>query len=238
MEYIESYFKGVLLPDERTKFENRVEADKDFAEEVSLYLSALEAMREDLAVEKKNKFKEIYKENNVVRPVRTARRLWPYMSAAAAIVAVVLGWYIFFQPLSPQQLADRFIKKERKEVGVTMRTGNSLQDGKILYIQGNFKEALPIFEKIVQSDSSADEAIKMAGIVSLELQEYDKALYYFKQLENQTGSYYNPGVFYQALTLMKRNLPGDIQQAKALLQQVVERDLDEKENAQELLKKL
>jgi tetratricopeptide (TPR) repeat protein len=87
------------------------------------------------------------------------------------------------------------------------------------------------------NDTSLFEVKKYAGIVSLRLGQYDKAINYFSQLANYTQLYANPGKFYHALTLMKRNRPGDKQTAKILLEQVVQNDLEEKETAQQWLKK-
>ena len=56
-------------------------------------------------------------------------------------------------------------------------------------------------------------------------------------LADQRRLYDNPGEFYQALTLMKRNIPGDHQKAKFLLQDVVDKNLSGKEEAQKWLKK-
>jgi len=78
---------------------------------------------------------------------------------------------------------------------------------------------------------------KMAGIVSLRLGDYDKAIDHFTRLEKLTF-YSNPGKFYHAIALIKRNSSGDIEIAKQLLKQVVERDLEGKETAQKWLKSL
>jgi tetratricopeptide (TPR) repeat protein len=93
------------------------------------------------------------------------------------------------------------------------------------------------FESIIQRDSSDFSAKRYAGIVYLRLGNYDKALDHFKQLEKNTSLYSNPATFFHALTLMKRNQPGDKQQARRLLQQVIDNDLEGKETAQQWLKK-
>ena len=62
-------------------------------------------------------------------------------------------------------------------------------------------------------------------------------MYYFKQLETHKELYSNPALFYQAVTLMERNQPGDSANAKKLLQEVVEKGLEGKEAAQTMLNK-
>ena len=70
------------------------------------------------------------------------------------------------------------------------------------------------------------------------MDNYDKALGYFDWLAKEQGYFTNPGEFYQALTLLKRNQPGDIQKAKVLLQDVVNKNLTGNETAKEWLKDL
>ena len=160
------------------------------------------------------------------------------MAAAAIIAGIIFSLFIFTTPGSPRQLADQYIKEKFQRLGVNMGgKEDNKQAGLRLYNEGNLVEALQQFEKLIQSDTSDFTAKKYAGIVFLRLKEYDKALMYFKQLETYTLQS-NPGLFYQALTLMERNQPGDAGHAKQLLQQVVQNDLEEKKAAQEWLRKL
>jgi tetratricopeptide (TPR) repeat protein len=143
------------------------------------------------------------------------------------------------KPSSPQYLADEYIKQNfEKEMGVKMAGREDSLDAAIRsYNENKLTEALQQFDKIIQTDSIADKAKKMAGIVSLRLGDYDKAIYYFTQLEN-LKLFSNPGKLYHALALLKRNRTGDKEMAKQLLQQVIEKDLEGKETAQDWLKSL
>jgi tetratricopeptide (TPR) repeat protein len=240
MEYIDHYFVGKMSVEEKKEFEKRLADDSEFADDVAFYLSAMQVAREESVSEKKSRFKELYRQNNetMARPVSMLRKLWPYMSAAAILLVVFLAWTFFLKSPSPQQLAGQYIEKELKELGVQMSTtADSLELGKRRYNEGKLEESLQIFEGVAISDPSSPDAKKFAGIVYLRLNQYDKALHYFKQLENQKGLFANPGAFYQALTLMRRNLPNDELEAKKLLGQVVEQDLEGKETAEEWLKK-
>ena len=104
-------------------------------------------------------------------------------------------------------------------------------------MKGKLQEALGQFESIISRDSTSFQAIKYAGIVSLMMKQYDKALNYFLVLGSDTQLYSNPGKFYAALTLLKRNQPGDKLQGKKLLEEVIRMDGDEKEKAIQLLNK-
>jgi tetratricopeptide (TPR) repeat protein len=238
LDYIDRYFKSELPPEGVKLFGEKIESDPAFAEEVAFYLSASQASREQVEAGKKQRFLEIYRKNLSSGNTKTVRKLVYYLAAAAVVAGIVFGLYFFTKPVSRQQLADQYIRGHLQTLGVQMSSRNdSLQTGLRLYNEGRPAKALQQFEKIIQSDTSNFTAKKYAGIVSLRLKEYDKALAYFEQLETYTGLYANPALLYQALTLMERNHAGDDTKAKQLLQQVIQKDLEGKEAAQEWLKK-
>lgn len=240
LEYIEAYFNRELTLEDKKVFEDKIISDPAFAEEVSFYLSAKKAAAAELMGEREQ-FKEVYakyKEDYALRQQPgLVRKLWPWAAVAAVLAGVVFGLSIWFNPVSPTELADAYISKNLQTLSVTMSSReDSLQTGLRIYNEGRLEAALKHFETMALNDTTFIEAKKYAGIVSLRLGQYDKAINYFSQLEN-IRLYANPGKFYHALTLMKRNLPGDTDTAKQLLQQVVENDLEGKKDAEEWLKK-
>jgi tetratricopeptide (TPR) repeat protein len=239
LEYIDQYFQGTPLPEETSEFERRITEDPVFAEEVAFYLSARRILKEQAAEEKKSRFREIYAQNSLAPVIqKPVRNLWPYIAAAAMVVGLIFSWYLFIKPTPLQQLADNYITQNFGTLGVTMGTSeDNLQKGLRQYNDGQYKKALEVFEKLINLDNSNYIAKRYAGITSLRLQQYDKALHYFKLLADQPNLYANPGLFLQATTLLKRNLPGDKQSAKGLLEQVVQNDLEGKETAEQWLKK-
>ncbi len=242
-EYIEAYFNQTLSDDEIKKFEQRIIEDKNFAEEVAFYFSAKHVLKEEVSKEKKEWFRQLLDQNNNFSkgsPTRV-KKMWIYRTAAAAAIIVCLffAWYLFFsRSASPQQMAESYMDENLKTLPVTMGTRrDSIQHGLSLYNDGKYDSAIHLFETIIQKDTGNYSAKKYLGIVYLTIGNYDKALEYFQQLQKYS-LFSNPAIFYQALTLMKRNQPGDKQQAKQLLQQVVANDLEGKETAQQWLKKL
>lgn len=242
-EYIDSYFNQLLSSEEAGKFEQRLAEDKVFAEEVAFYLSAKQALKEEVMREKKERFRQLLLQNssltNIPRQAQV-RKMWVYSVAAAAavIVCVFFAWYIFFSnSASPQQMADSYINENLKTLPVKMGTEeDSIQTGLRLYNASKYDSAIQQFETIIQKDTGNYLAKEYLGIVYLELGNYDKAIPYFQQLENYSR-FSNPAIFYQALTLMKRNQPGDKQKAKQLLQWVDKNNLEGKATAHEWLKK-
>ncbi len=242
-KYIDAYFNQTLSAEEARQFEQRIMEDKNFAEEVAFYLSAKQVLKEEIMAEKKKRFRELVELNSSPlrkRQIAPVRKLWVYAAAAVVITCIFLGGYILFvKPTSPSQMAKQYIEKNLENLPVTMSTEkDSLQDGLRLYNENQLDSSLKLFESLIRRDTANISAKKYAGIVYLRLGNYDKALAYFQELEKYTSLYSNPATFYHALTLMKRNQPGDKQQARQLLQQVAEQHLEYEETAQQwLLKK-
>ena len=119
LEYIDNYFKGKFLPEEKKLFEQRIAEDPAFAEEVAFYLSAQQAGKAHLAEEKKKRFKELYEQNSLAGTIkRPVRKLWPYLAAAAVIAGIIFGLVLFMKPSSPPQLADQYINQHFQNTGV------------------------------------------------------------------------------------------------------------------------
>jgi tetratricopeptide (TPR) repeat protein len=242
-EHIDDYFAGNLNPEERKNFERQMETNSAFAEEVAFYLAAKQALKEELAGEKKEWFRELASQNATLsEKTRSAqvRRIWVYRLAAAAVFVgiVFFSWSLFFQSsTTPNGLAEKYMSTELEKLGVKMSaTLDSIQEGKGLYNEKQYDRALQIFEQVAQRDSSNSDAKEFAGVTCLRLGKYDKALTYFQQLEKY-ALYANPAIFYRALTLMKRNQRGDKEEAKRLLKQVSDSDLEGKETADQWLNK-
>lgn len=241
MEYIDDYFNGVPTEEQKTQFEERIIHDISFAEEVAFYISAKEAIKDQLHQEKKLRLRNMYEHPPKVIPfaVRPRNKWVRYLVAACIVAAVMLlTWFIPGNHTSPQQLADNYISQNLQTMGVTMGNTDSLQTGLNLYNSGKFADAAAQFETILSNDPANFSAKKYAGIAFLRMESYDKALYYFTSLESDTFLYSNPGGFYKAITLLKRNNPGDIEAVKKLLSEIISENREGKEDAELILKKL
>jgi tetratricopeptide (TPR) repeat protein len=233
----------MLEPEEIRRFEQKIAQDPAFADEVALFLSAKQSLREEAAREKKERFRRLLAEQpsviNIDRDKNVRKILIYRITAAAAVIVCVLSvWYFFFvSSASPQQMAQKYIDEQFKTLSVKMSTEkDSTQEGLRLYNAGQYDASLKQFESILKRDTGNSSIKNFIGIIYLRTGNYDKALQYFKQFENDT-LYSNPSQFNQAITLLKRNLPGDKQKARELLQQIVNNDLEGKRSAQQWLKK-
>ena len=234
LDDIDKYFEDASDPGKSEAFSRRIQSDPAFAEAVAFYLSAKEASGESYRREQEDRFRTLYHQEKKTTPVR---KLIAYLSAAAAVAAVVFGLYHYAKPESTKTIADKYIKDEFSTLGVTMgsRT-DTLQKGLILFNDGKLPEALSVFERLLLSDSTNAKAREYAGITALRLQQYDKSIGYFQSLARDTALYANPGPFYEAVARMERNLPGDKDQAMTLLSQVADHKGEGENFAREWLK--
>lgn len=238
LEYIDGYFKGEFSPKEKTEFERKLTEDPNFADDVAFYISTRQVSKDLVIEEKKNNFRKIYADYDKETKVIPMRRIWSYSAAAAVFAALIFSWFMFMKPPTPSQLADHYIKTNLAHLQVNMGGGqDSLQTAIGLYNEGKYSASLPVFEAILNTKPDNSRALEYAGIAAIQIGEYDKAIQYFSRLESLPLAY-NPGAFYHALTLMKRNAPGDAAEAKKYLEKVANEGLEHKEDVPTLLKRL
>lgn len=241
MEYIDDYFNHPTTVEEKQQFEQRIIHDTPFAEDVAFYISTHHVIKEQLQIQQKERFRELYEQQKTVQlPKRPVKKIWRYAIAACAIVAViVLSWMLVNTSSSPKQLAEEYTQQNWKTLDITMGNGyDSLQSGLALFNAGKYAAALLQFENMAEKDSTNANAKKYAGIAALRQSQFDKALSYFSALAEDTVLHSNPGKFYQAVTLFKRSGPGDIDVAKKLLQEIASNDLEGSKEAKQWLREL
>jgi tetratricopeptide (TPR) repeat protein len=242
LQYIDAYFQQMLNAEEIRRFEQKIAEDPEFADEVAFYLAAKHTSKAEADQEKKERFRQLLAQQAPVINIdreRNIKRIWIYRvsAAAAVIVCVFLAWNMFFsKSTTPQQMAENYINENLKTLPVKMGEKDSLQEGLRLYNEGRYDSALRQFESMIQRDTAKYLLKNYIGITYLKLGNYEKALQYFKQFENDT-LFSNPSQLNQAVTLLKRNLPGDKQKARELLQQIRDNELEGKEFAKKWLDK-
>jgi hypothetical protein len=244
-EYIEAYFAKELNEAEKNQFEERCVQDEVFARQVAFYISTREAIRQTLLEQKAQIWPE--KDDNAkaqarVRNISSDKKKgmsigwWPF--AAAASFLIVIAGYFLFQSQTPSQRADRYIKQHYTELSQTMNaSGDSIQQGIAAYNDKDYRSALRIFHRIDDSHPGNPNVKKYIGLVYLVTKEYDQALLQFDELYTKKDVYKNPGLFLKAVTLLERNQNGDKEQAKQLLEQVVNENEEGSNEARQWLEK-
>jgi tetratricopeptide (TPR) repeat protein len=240
-EHISDYFNGLLSAAEMARFDENIQQDPAFAENVAFYLQAIQELKGQVAAEKKGRFRELYERTkqtgNKENTLSIFRGKWAKIAVAAALVLCIAMSWLWWPQSSARALADKYVQDNFASMNITMGNNNdSLQVAAGLYNEGKWNQALIIFERLAE-DSTRAAAIKNAGIVALRLKEYDKAMSYFIQLENNHGLSVNPGTFYHAICLLERNGQGDRAEAQRLLNMVVKKNLPDAQAAAKLLER-
>jgi hypothetical protein len=239
--YIAAYFEGTLPEEARAGFEARCLNDPLFAAEVANYVIMRDALREELYQHKRERFAGLYQE----MAVETAKRQ-PYFLfknlvgyAAAACIALIAAWLIFFGNKQPEDLANAYAATHFKQLGITMGAGEQerMQQGIAAFNKGRYTEASHIFKTLTRDSSLKAEAVKNLGITQLMAGDEAGAIASFDALAGM-DLFTNPGLFYKAIALMRRSGPADTAAARKCLKEVVEKNLPGKSDAEDWLKKL
>lgn len=238
MELIACFFEGTTTEEQKRFFERKILDDSDFANDVAFYISAKEALNQELLEQKKQRFREMYTLEMAEKKRTPLRAFWHYPAAATVVgIMVFVSWFLMGNQPSVQQLTGKYVEKNFRELHVKMGVEDSLQLGLKMFNDQKFSEGLIIFRNLMDAHPGDIEIKKYAGITSLRIGDYNKAIYYFSLLEKQPNLFSNPGKFYKAISLLKRNAGGDKTYAEILLREVVDQNLEGKQEAAEWLKR-
>ena len=239
-DYIEAYFEHRLSAAERQVFEARCSDDPAFAGEVAVYISTRQALKEELLDRKRKEWASLEPIGAAAGPLRSipriTRRFAILAGAAAAVLAIVIV-YLITKPSSPQQLAKGYVGRNYAQLSATL--DGSLDDWQraiLAYNNKEYEKAATLFERVAATQPENSDAKKYAGIVYLVTGQYDKALNKFSILTRTPGLLNNPGLFLQAVTLLERDSPGDKNEARRLLGEVVQQQLEGSKEASAWLK--
>lgn len=229
LEQVDRFFAGDMSAEEKQAFEQELARNTGLASAAAFYLQTREAARREILAEKRKQWER--PEENI--PSR--RTLSIYVASAAAVIALLLGigWWVL-RPAVPErsELASAYIADHLATLQTRMGgTPDTLQLGIGQYNEGHYEEAKKLFQQWLVHHAADSEALKLAGITSLKLGDYDDAIRLFRRLGNQPGLYANPGPFYEAIARLRRHRPEDETEAEKLLKRVVAEELPGKAEA-------
>jgi TolA-binding protein len=251
-EKIEQYLNNELSNEEKKIFESELAGKEELASMVKLYSTIDGEMRnsfqnseEELALKTtlqdlNNIYFKSQIQNEEIRAAAIVKktnwlRFTPYALAASIIIAIAI---FFLNKSTPQQLSKDYIAQNFSTLSSKMEAGttDTLQQGIAAYNSNHYDSALMLFKRYDNNYPENNYAKQYIGITYLIIKDYAEAVKAFDELSKMKGLYSNPGLFLKALTLLQRNKEGDKEQAKQLLQQVVEQKLEGDKEAEELLK--
>ncbi len=250
---IENYLSGTMPEAEKQAFESRLRTDAELSALLSLYRTvelemkyhektdqhqqALQSVLGRLGKEYFTSATNIASEEATPVVQMQGKRRFPKMVAVAASVTLIIAaCFIWFARQDPQQLADRYVRNNLAVLSQTMDGAkDSLQQGIAAYNNKKYTEALQIFQELYHADAGNTEALLYAGITRLATGEYEAAIQVFSELSAREQLFSNPGLFLKAVTLLQRDQPGDREQARTILRQVVDENLENAAEAKKML---
>ena len=252
---IENYLAGDMGEAEKFNFEKRLASDPELSSLLHLYRQIDRCMANDHRTEQgrqelRDTLGELTKKyfaggtpisyaDNSAKLVSLPKKRnnFKVLAIAASFLLIIAAYFIFFDKPKARQLADAYIQDNLATLSQTMDGArDSLQQGIAAYNNKEYAKALDIFETVFASHPDNTDALLYAGITSLATGDHEKAITKFTELSSKTNLFSNPGLFLKAVTLLKRNAPGDREEAKAALQQVADQNLENAEEARKMLK--
>jgi len=237
-ERIEDYFRRNLTASEKKRFEDDLKEDPQLAASVAFYLVAQDAAKTDAREKELSRRHSEWQKLGSERASVVSRKMIYYASAAVLFIALGLGWF-FLKSEKPDRelLADAYVEKNFSTLSVQMdANADSLQQAINAFNQGEYMRTIQYTDAILARDPDNAEARKVAGIVSLKQKDYDKAITCFHQLGEQKNLFSNPGKFYEAIARIQRGLPLDKKLADSLLRQVIDGNLEGKDEVEKWVK--
>lgn len=223
IETIDQFFSGAVSDLEKKEFEQRILQDPDFANSVAFYVSAMQSLEEHKEQYRKKKLEQLYQQYHTHTKQGLVYLLSRPLAIAAGIIAIlaVLLLLKLYSSSDPSRLADDYVQKHWSVLPVTMNVEqDKLQYSLQLYNEKDYAQCATELDGLLQEQPGNPEALKYSGIVQFQLQQYEVAEEQFSQLAEDKSLRINPGLFFKALVLMKRNAPGDWDKARMHLEEV------------------
>lgn len=194
---ISKYLEGELNPIQAKDFEEALIQDHELQEELDLYREVDEALSDTEVLDLRAQLDEIHEEltphiEKIAR--KSSKRVLRYAVAASVAVVISLGTYgLFFKKVNDNKLVTQFYKPY--DVTLVNRSANSeltadLGEALYYYDNGNFKEAIVLFEEILDRDPEMMASHLYSGISYMELKEYTKAGISFNKVIDQNDNLY------------------------------------------------
>lgn len=242
-EQIEKYLNGELEGEELLAFENDLRNDAELAKEVKLYRS-IETEMKSAAAEQQEEAELRKSLNNLgdthfkkKAKLVGMKRTWWYVSAAAASVLIFLLVKPLFNKSFDKDKLYAGYMKEVEGLPESQRGNNPdslYTEAAQLYNHKDYKQALPLLEKLIEQNKEDIQVKLAAGICYMQVENYSPAVSLFDSIAAGTSVYKNQALWMKALVLLKQNKLAECYDQLKL----IPADADKYEAAQALLKKL
>lgn len=230
-DLISKYFDNTLSNEHQLEFDDLLEKDKSFAQEVAFQKNLKKAITLNERANLKQKLQSFEAEKNQNKTIK-----WQYIAAS---VAIFIGGFWFFN-LSPnsQELYNQYYQTYPNTIAPTVR-GENNNNLKTLafseYDSGNYNKSYELFIHMYNSNKQ-DYALFYGSLSLIELNRHQEALTLLNRFDATKSNDLTPFVkWFKALSYLKLE-----QNSKAisLLTELSTSQNPQQKEAEELLEKL
>ncbi len=215
-ELIEQYEDGLMTAGEKLAFENRLQQEPALQQALQDYRELNNIIGKHAAAEKTlPRLREILQKNSDIHfAEKTGAKVVSfkkYLIALAAAAAVIL----IFLFVVPGSSIDNFKVPDMQ--AVIVRGDEEVNEAGKLFNEGKYREAIPAFQKALETDSTNSTLQYFYAIALIKVKEYNQAIPLMMQLANGQSAFKNDAGFFVAYALYKN---GDVSRAAELAKAV------------------
>lgn len=245
-EKIDRYLDGQMSQDELSWFKKEQDQNPDLRRDLEFQQNMRAAILEDEVLQ----FRQVleaaqadYEHNKVIEhPSRGKFSKTFRIVAAIAAILVATGffaWYTLHGGMSNRQLYEMYFKPYKVSMnvrGVADDTQAEIRKALSMYENGNYQQALPLFENVLKN-SPANFAVNLyTGISLMELQQYSSATESFaKIIEHKNNLYFEQAEWYASLCYL---VADQTDKARKQFVKIVERNGYYSDQAKEVLARM
>lgn len=222
IDLMEAYLGGALPPHDRVAFEARLKSDKDFEMEFNSFRVSHQA----IILQSRKEVKERLKMLDDKKDSRAKVINWKYISlAVAASISLIILVISLLSTPPTERLYNKYYAAYPNVVAPIER--NEIADDPYknafqLYEDGQYQEALNLFNNLLQKNADSPELNLYAGLCALALKDPDTALAKFDNvIKTSPNDFAATASWYSALAYLQK---GDKIQAISKLKSLEKND--------------
>jgi hypothetical protein len=237
---IEQYRLGSMSESERLKFEQDLKDNPRLSHEFQLDIEIEESLKQYDIIDLRRKLFRAMNEEKVqvqVPAIKAYHSKW-YLVAASITFLVLFGGAL--RLMNPVQynnntLFEMYYSSENAH-NLTRSAGNSNDEAMAKYRDRDFRNALVLFNEILDKDPSNIYIRYYTGLASIETNQNEKAINEFKFIIDQKNNLFIENAqWYLALSYLKNN---QVKDAKSLLLQINNSSNPHNKEASQILKRI
>lgn len=219
---IEQYRFGPMSESERLRFEQELTENPKLNHEFQLDIEIEASLKQYDIIDLRRKLFQVMNEEKAIikEPIRKSFHSQWYMLAASVTFLILLGGaFRLMKPVkyTNKTLFEMYYAGENAH-SLTRSAGNSNDEAMTKYREGDFNDALILFNEILDKDPGNIYIRYYSGLASIETNQNEKAVNEFKYIINQKNNLFVENAqWYLALSYLKNN---QINESKSLLMQI------------------